>query len=442
MKRTTLLSAATPLAVAAAAILAVGDLNPPAGAVAATGKRLTEIEPRTPISAATTPGDADSVFRIAQPGSYYLTGNVQSVFGRSGLEIASSHVTIDLSGFSVNGSGSAVGSDGIRTSIVGLVAISILNGSVSNWSGDGIDLATNLADQCLVERIQATGNGGNGIGLGSNCVADRCASGSNSGTAGIASGATCTMTSCISTGNTAFGFALGPGCTLTSCTATGNSSFGFSLGTGKHILTNCLATLNTSSGFSGGSHSALTGCTANENTSFGFNLGSYVVVRDCVANGNGASGLVVGSDAEIRNCSVQSNANAGIDAQSDSLVTGCTVKENFADGIRCQSDSLILDNLCDLNGLGGVGAGILAASGGSRIEGNKCADADFGIKVNGAGNVIVQNSCSGNTTAWDIAANNVFGPILDRRAPASAAVLGTSAASSLGSTDANANFTH
>jgi hypothetical protein len=39
-------------------------------------------------------------------------------------------------------------------------------------------------------------------------------------------------------------------------------------------------------------------------------------------------------------------------------------------------------------------------------------------------------------------ANNVFGPIIDRSAPASAAVLGNSAASSLGSTDANANFTY
>ena len=41
-----------------------------------------------------------------------------------------------------------------------------------------------------------------------------------------------------------------------------------------------------------------------------------------------------------------------------------------------------------------------------------------------------------------IAANNVFGPIVDRRAPSSAAVSGFTAASTLGSTDSNANFSY
>lgn len=41
-----------------------------------------------------------------------------------------------------------------------------------------------------------------------------------------------------------------------------------------------------------------------------------------------------------------------------------------------------------------------------------------------------------------IVANNVYGPIIDRRAPASAAVLGVSGPGSLGSTDPNANFTY
>lgn len=53
-----------------------GDLNPPAGPVSPTHKTLTEIEPRTAISMANTPGDADSLFKITQPGSYYLTGNI------------------------------------------------------------------------------------------------------------------------------------------------------------------------------------------------------------------------------------------------------------------------------------------------------------------------------------------------------------------------------
>ena len=42
----------------------------------------------------------------------------------------------------------------------------------------------------------------------------------------------------------------------------------------------------------------------------------------------------------------------------------------------------------------------------------------------------------------DIVANNICGPIVDRTAPASGAILGSSGVSSLGSTDANANFSH
>jgi len=74
--------------------------------------------------------------------------------------------------------------------------------------------------------------------------------------------------------------------------------------------------------------------------------------------------------------------------------------------------------------------------------GNTCADNDRGIDVDIAGNIIIKNTCSGNTIDWTIVANNVVGPILDRRAPASAAINGFSAPSSLGSTDPNANFSY
>jgi hypothetical protein len=61
---------------AASAILTAGPLGPPAGPVASSYKTLTEVEPRTAINAANTPGDATSLFKITQPGSYYLTGNI------------------------------------------------------------------------------------------------------------------------------------------------------------------------------------------------------------------------------------------------------------------------------------------------------------------------------------------------------------------------------
>ena len=113
MKRTPLLATAA-LTLAAAGLLFAGPLDPPAGPVTSTYKTLTEVEPRIAISATNTPGDADSVFKITQPGSYYLTGNITGVVGKHGIEIAVSGVTLDLGGFDlvgVPGMGAFVGSN-------------------------------------------------------------------------------------------------------------------------------------------------------------------------------------------------------------------------------------------------------------------------------------------------------------------------------------------
>jgi hypothetical protein len=63
--------------------------------------------------------------------------------------------------------------------------------------------------------------------------------------------------------------------------------------------------------------------------------------------------------------------------------------------------------------------------------------------VSGSGSIILRNTCSGNTVNnWDIAANNFYGVIIDRTATMTAAVTGNSATSTLGTTDANANWSY
>src|SRR5687767_12820054 len=100
--RTTLSLAALALLAAGSGLLFAGPLDPPSGPITSTHKTLTQVEPRTPISTATTPGDADSTFRITQPGSYYLTGNITGEASKKGIELilaGGSQVTIDLNGF-------------------------------------------------------------------------------------------------------------------------------------------------------------------------------------------------------------------------------------------------------------------------------------------------------------------------------------------------------
>lgn len=80
-----------------------GDLNPPAGPVAPTMKTLVEVEPRTAVNSANTPGDADSVYKITTPGSYYLTDSITGVSGKHGIKIETDDVTLDLMGFALIG---------------------------------------------------------------------------------------------------------------------------------------------------------------------------------------------------------------------------------------------------------------------------------------------------------------------------------------------------
>ena len=56
-------------------IVLAASLTPP-GAPAPTMKSLAQIEPRTAVNAANTPGDAGNLFIISNSGSYYLAANV------------------------------------------------------------------------------------------------------------------------------------------------------------------------------------------------------------------------------------------------------------------------------------------------------------------------------------------------------------------------------
>lgn len=89
------------LGIIAAAASAQPSLTPPPGSIAPSGRDGTRIE----LSQSTAPGDTDSVFRVIEPGSYVLTADVNAPANTTGIEVAASNVTIDLNGYSVNGSG-------------------------------------------------------------------------------------------------------------------------------------------------------------------------------------------------------------------------------------------------------------------------------------------------------------------------------------------------
>src|ERR1700761_393464 len=81
-----------------ATVASQGSLTPP-GPPAMIMKSLDQVEPRTAINSTNTPGDADSTYKITQPGSYYLTENLTGTSGKVGIEIAANDVSLDLMGF-------------------------------------------------------------------------------------------------------------------------------------------------------------------------------------------------------------------------------------------------------------------------------------------------------------------------------------------------------
>jgi parallel beta-helix repeat protein len=353
-----------------------GPLDPPSGPVASTAKPLEEVEPRIAINATNTPGDLDSLFKIIQPGSYYLTGNITGVAAKYGIEIAASGVTIDLNGFELLGVPGSL--SGTRPT-ANISNVTIKNGSARNWGEHGVLLVFNTVTGCRIESVNASGNGGAGI---------------------------------IS----------GDGCVVTGCTASGNTGSG----------------INASAG------TVVSGCAASDNIGTGISASGGCHVVDCVSDNNTGAGISVGSGSTVSRCTVTSSGTYGIGTSSSCTVEGCTVRASTQDGIRCAgSGSTIRNNVCSTNGINaGDGAGIVVVSLENKVEGNHCSSNDRGIEVTAARNFIVRNTCADNTVEWVIVANNVYGPIINRAAPASPPVNGPAAASTLSSTDPNANFSY
>lgn len=287
------------------AMLIAGPLNPPVGPIASSYKTLGEVEPRIAINATNTPGDpigdpSPSLFKITQPGSYYLTGNIVGEIGKHGIEIVTSGVTIDLGGFDISGVPGMGYFSGITVTAIGLTNITVKNGSVRNWEGEaGVDMTgVFINSNCRVEGVVASGN----------------ASGS---------------------GNLGAGIILGPGGLAVNCSAHNNQGNGIRVTTGGTV-SNCSASNNTGSGINVGTGCLVTECVLHLNALDGIRCGLQCVVRGNVCSNNGAgagSGAGVratGADNRIEgnNCT---NADRGIDVDG----AGCIIFGN-----TCSSNTI------------------------------------------------------------------------------------------------------
>ena len=440
-------------AIAAPSVSLAGDLNPPPGPVAPTMKSLDEVEPRTAINDENTPGNSTTLYRIVQPGSYYLPEDVEVSGGVDGIQIAVDEVTIDLNGFTLRRTGSSTTVDnGIDAS--GRSNIAVLNGRVDGFRGNGIV----TGPRARIVGVTSTDNFlFDGIKVGDESFVKDCLA-LNNQQDGIDVGFDSLVVGCLSDSNNSNGYRVASGTTVRECVASDNFNRGFRGGGTSVRYVDCVARNNGSIGFSAANSSSASGCVAQDNDGAGFDFAGSPVFRDCLATSNLGDGFVIlgggdfdsctagfntgagfdiGESSSITNCSSEGNTGDGIRASSGSTIIGCTSNENTLNGIDVTNGCTVKNNTLrsnDDNGIGAVnenyiygnvmtdhvgsfditdGFAIRVTGSENRIDSNHGIGGSSGIQVLGTGNTIVRNSISTPTGLADyvIDPGNEFAPV-------------------------------
>lgn len=197
------------MVLAAISVVMGGDLNPPGPPTTGTMKTLDEVEPRIPIS------QADIPKTISEPGSYYLTEDVNSSV--TAITVAVNDITIDLMGYTIKGPDSGT-NYGIYMS--GRKNVEIRNGTVRDFGSAGIYEGSDINGiGHRVINVRSISNGASGIQLsGKGHLIKDCTAAEN-GICGIYA-----RYACMVTGNTACLNGITGILAYQVCTVTGNTA--------------------------------------------------------------------------------------------------------------------------------------------------------------------------------------------------------------------------
>ncbi|MFT3685574.1 MAG: right-handed parallel beta-helix repeat-containing protein [Phycisphaerales bacterium] len=268
-----------------------GPVSPPAGPVGSTMKTMAEVEPRTALSATNTPGDTASVFIISQPGSYYLTGDVRPTGGKNAIMVNADNVTIDLRGFSLDGSSDSTGFRAGITNSANRRNLRVYNGTIRQFRGYG--MIGRFDNSSFEDMAFIDSQGGNlEILQSSGCTVRNVRVHAASGETGIQVGSNSTIEFCAVEGG-------GVGITIQSGVVRGCSVLnpsGIGISASWAVVSNCTVEgANNTSSISNG----------------GISIGNGGRVEGCVLRACAAGGVNLVGRADVVNCDF-SNCTKGV----------------------------------------------------------------------------------------------------------------------------------
>ncbi|MEL6330199.1 MAG: right-handed parallel beta-helix repeat-containing protein [Planctomycetota bacterium] len=347
------------IAIAALALAAgtaraqLGQINPPLGPVADTGPDLFQIEPRTPLSLETTPGDSDSIFKITSPGSYYLTGNIRfggAAVDFNAIEIVATDVIIDLNGFTIDGI--EAGGYGVRVIAQG-ARVTVKNGNITSFRFGGVYATGRMSVVRDVNVNNIVDNQSAGIRVGRGGLVENCTV-ENVQNSGIRTSFDGLVRNCRVFSVSQNGYYLGGFSRVENSVSAGAGLAGFRLEEGAQAV-DCLARSSDRSGFYGLNSAMVTRGVSINNDLAGYEMLNNGTVRDSVARGN-TDGFVVGDGSILVGNAARDNASIGLLIQG----SGGNIDRNTASGSQygfyCfgqgNADNAFTRNVADSNSLG------------------------------------------------------------------------------------------
>ncbi len=372
---------------------AQGPLSPP-GAPAPTMKTLQQVEPRIAIT-------NTSAVTISSSGSYYLTTNITVSTG-SAITIVASQVTLDLNGFTVTGTGTAL--TGINLGSLPQ-DITILNGHINggytysggNYTGSGFANGITYDGVGNVRVIGVTVSGvssyGIGLGSGNSTVVDSCtvntagSYGIEAGTVSHSTAYLCGLTGidAYNTASDSYGYCTGGGDAVYSWNTVINC-WGYSIGyngiAAGGTAENCYGVSSNNAG-SGVSAATVQNC-YGVNYANGYGVFANANAINCYGVSTTGTGLSAGEGAE--NCYGYTGGSGG-----GGLIAG-------ANAINCYGystgagDGLLANTATGCLGRSSTGIGLLASTA------NNC----FGLSSNAFGlEAVSAVGCFAASTASD-----------------------------------------